>query len=57
MWIRHLTPSQWLPKPATSWLPSKRRALRALWSPIEAERVSEAAGSAEFCVPFSSVRP
>ena len=29
-----LTPTQWLPKPATSQLPSKRCALRALWSPF-----------------------
>ena len=29
----HLSPSQWLPKPATSQLPKLGRALRALWSP------------------------
>jgi hypothetical protein len=29
----HLTPAQWLPKPATRWFPDKRGALRALWSP------------------------
>ena len=28
-----LTPSQWLPKPATSQLPQKSSALRAMWSP------------------------
>ncbi len=36
---RHLSPSQWLPKPATSQLPHESNALRATWSPIEAERV------------------
>ena len=30
---KHLSPSQWLPKPATSQFPHKRRALRATWSP------------------------
>src|SRR5689334_15197297 len=29
----HLSPSQWLPKPATSQFPEKGRALRATWSP------------------------
>jgi hypothetical protein len=29
----HLTPAQWLPKPATNQVPSKSLALRALWSP------------------------
>ncbi|MDB6065158.1 MAG: hypothetical protein JWR26_1366 [Pedosphaera sp.] len=28
----HLSPAQWLPKPATSQLPEKRRSLRELWS-------------------------
>jgi len=28
-----LTPAQWLPKPATSQLPHKRRSLREMWSP------------------------
>jgi len=36
---RHRSLSQWLPKPATSQLPNKSYALRATWSPIEAERV------------------
>src|SRR4051794_4507749 len=27
-----LTPAQWLPKPATSQFPHKRRTLRAMWS-------------------------
>jgi hypothetical protein len=39
---RHLSPAQWLPKPATSQLPHKSNALRATWSPIEAERVNVA---------------
>jgi len=30
----HLTPAQWLPKPATSQLPNKDDALRAKWSPL-----------------------
>ncbi len=30
---KHLSPAQWLPKPATSQMPQKRRALRATWSP------------------------
>ncbi len=29
-----LSPAQWLPKPTTSQSPDKRRALRALWSPL-----------------------
>src|ERR1700719_1331091 len=28
----HRSPTQWLPKPATSQLPEKRRSLRELWS-------------------------
>jgi hypothetical protein len=32
-----LTPTQWLPKPATIWFPLKRRALRAPWSPLRGE--------------------
>ena len=28
----YLTPSQWLPKPATSQFPHKRRSLRETWS-------------------------
>src|SRR5690348_10245067 len=35
-----LTPAQWLPKPATSQFPERRRSLRELWSPEE--RVSDA---------------
>jgi hypothetical protein len=31
----HLTPAQWLPKPATSQLPKLGCALRALWSPTK----------------------
>jgi hypothetical protein len=38
---RHLTLSQWLPKPATRWFPQLSYALRATWSPIEAERVEK----------------
>ncbi|GEM_PF-5809691 len=30
----HLSPSQWLPKPATSQFPQKGRSLRETWSPI-----------------------
>ena len=37
-----ITPTQWLPKPATSQFPHKRRALRASWSPSEEERESGA---------------
>ena len=34
-----LTPAQWLPKPATSQFPERRRSLRELWSPCgEGER-------------------
>jgi hypothetical protein len=29
----HLTPTQWLPKPATSQLPQEGRSLREVWSP------------------------
>ena len=32
-----LTPTQWLPKPATIWFPHKRCALRAPWSPLRGE--------------------
>jgi hypothetical protein len=35
---RHLTSIQWLPKPATSWMPKTKRSLREPWSPFEAER-------------------
>jgi hypothetical protein len=31
---KHLSPSQWLPKPATRWLPHKNFALRSMWSPL-----------------------
>jgi len=43
----HLTPTQWLPKPATSQLPSIPPALRAPWSPPSegAERESDLAAS------------
>jgi hypothetical protein len=44
----HLTPAQWLPKPATSQVPSRRRALRALGSPPSegAEREKMGGGGA-----------
>ena len=32
--------AQWLPKPATSWIPKKSYALLATWFPIEAEKVA-----------------
>src|SRR5512133_2139881 len=32
-----LTPAQWLPKPATTWMPQYGRSLRELWSPEERE--------------------
>ena len=28
-----LTPAQWLPKPATRWMPQLERPLRGTWSP------------------------
>src|SRR3954453_11547326 len=38
-WTYALTPAQWLPKPATSQFPERRRSLRELWSPCgEGER-------------------
>jgi hypothetical protein len=33
-----LTPTQWLPKPATSQFPERRRTLRATWSPRRGRR-------------------
>jgi hypothetical protein len=36
--FRHLTLFQWLPKPATRWVPQVSKSLRETWSPIEAER-------------------
>jgi uncharacterized membrane protein YfcA len=40
-----LTPSQWLPKPATSQFPHKRRSLRDLWSPLLRRGAREKIGS------------
>jgi hypothetical protein len=43
--VWHPSPrAQWLPKPATSQLPEKRRSLRELWSPLKHSR-SEGGGS------------
>lgn len=36
--FRHLTLSQWLPKPAIRWLPQISKSLREPWSPFEADR-------------------
>ena len=33
-----LTPAQWLPKPATSWLPHIMKPLRGTWSPEGREK-------------------
>jgi hypothetical protein len=38
--LLHLSPAQWLPKPATSQFPESRRSLRELWSPIAWRRGS-----------------
>jgi hypothetical protein len=45
---RHLTPSQWLSKPATSQVPDIGESLRDMWSSIEAKRVPTKRRSASF---------
>ncbi len=39
-----LTPTQWLPKPATRQFPHTRRTLRVLWSLGEREKVNQSPG-------------
>src|SRR5579859_7213238 len=43
----HLSPAQWLPKPATRQFPEKRRALRATWSPRGGEGEESAQRAAQ----------
>jgi hypothetical protein len=45
-----LTPTQWLPKPATSWFPQKSCALRATWSPGEREKLSLSIANSDYAV-------
>ena len=49
-----LTPAQWLPKPATNWLPSKSFTLRALWSPEERESFVTRSGHSDVVVAVAA---